>query len=129
MQNRSYNILLVGETTAGKTCLLNRMIENYYDPFVMVTRGASFVSKKFIFNTRTIKVDFWDLGGNEKFRTLNKFYHKNGDVVLLVYNITVRSSFEEIKNYHYQNSKTLAKDASMIITSLFFSIYLSWKCM
>ena len=116
MENPSYKILLVGETTAGKTCLLNRMIENYYDPFVMITRGASVASKKFIFNTRTIKVDFWDLGGYEKFRTLNKFYHKNGDVVLLVYNITVRSSFEEIKNYHYQNSKTLAKDASMIIT-------------
>ena len=129
MENPSYKILLVGETTAGKTCLLNRIIENNYDPFVKVTRVASVSSKKIVTNTKIIQLDFWDTGGVEKFRSLNKIFHKNTDIVLLVYNITVRRSFEEIKNYHYQNSKSLAENASMIITSLFYSIYFSWKCM
>lgn len=127
MENRSYKILLIGEAGVGKTCLIKRIKYNSFNPNEIATIGTSSESKEIIINTKTIKLDFWDTAGFERYRSVNRIFHKNCDVVLLVYNITIRSSFEEIKNYHYQNSKTLAKDASMIITSLFFSIYLSWN--
>ena len=127
MENRSYKILLIGEAGVGKTCLINRIKYNSFNPNEMATMITSSVSKEIIINTKTIKLDFWDTAGFEKYRSVNRMFHKNKDVVLLIYKITDRNSFDNIKSYHYQNSKTLAKDASMIITSLFLSIYLSWN--
>ena len=48
---------------------------------------------------KNIKFDIWDTAGQEKFRSLTKIFYKDAAVAILVYDITRKSSFEEITNY------------------------------
>lgn len=129
MENPSYRVLLVGETTAGKTCILNRIVNQEFREDTMDTINM-FYSKEIVTNNnKKINLEFWDTPGHEKDRSLNKIFHRDVDVVLLVYNVTKRESFEEIKSYHYQNSKHLAVNACKVINIYINSIYLSRKCL
>ena len=56
-----------------------------------------------------------DTAGEEKFRSINASYYRKADCCLLVYDITNRKSFEEIKNYYNQNIKEQCKKNIKII--------------
>ena len=46
-----------------------------------------------------MKLDIWDTAGQERYRSVTKMFYKDADVALLVYDITSKKSFEELKNY------------------------------
>ena len=48
---------------------------------------------------QSIKFEIWDTAGQEKYRALAKVFYKNAAVCILVYDITRRTSFEELKKY------------------------------
>ena len=48
---------------------------------------------------QSIKYEIWDTAGQEKYRSLAKVFYKNASVCILVYEITRKSSFEELKKY------------------------------
>ena len=45
-------------------------------------------------------VSIYDTLGQEKFHALNEFYYKGADAIVLVYDISNRKSFEEIREYY-----------------------------
>lgn len=47
----------------------------------------------------------WDTAGQEKYRAMAKIFYKDANAVIFVFDITRRNSFEEIKNYWYQQIK------------------------
>ena len=110
----SIKAVILGEPGVGKTCIANRLVNNDYKECEPTT-GASY-SKKVIFYSnfnRSIKFDIWDTAGQEKYRSMNKIFYKDAKVALLVYDITRKSSFEEIKNYWVDQLKEHAnKDIS-----------------
>lgn len=57
----------------------------------------------------------YDTCGAEKFKSINSSYYKNANAILLVYDITEQSSFEEVKNYYCQTIKELCKKDIPII--------------
>ena len=73
-----------------------------FDDSLTSTTVVEFVSKELNFNGRNIKYDIWDTAGQEKYRALAKIFYLNSNVIILVYDITNRNSFEEIKNYWYK---------------------------
>ena len=58
----------------------------------------------------SIKYEIWDTAGQEKYRALAKVFYKNAAVCILVYNITRKSSLEEIKNYRIKEAKEYASE-------------------
>ena len=46
-----------------------------------------------------VKLQIWDTAGQEKYRSMNKIFYKDAKVAILVYDITRKSSFEEVTNY------------------------------
>lgn len=106
-------LVLLGEAGVGKTCIANSFISNEFkqtNPNV----GTHF-SQKIVYNKtteKTIRFDIWDTAGQEKFRALNKIFYKDARAVLLVYDITNKSSFLEIKNYWLAQMKENLKEPS-----------------
>ena len=99
---QSYKVVLVGESGVGKTSIINYFIYGKFDNKVISSISVSFVSKKMNINGRQIKFDIWDTAGQEKYRSLSKIFYTNSNVAILVYDITNRRSFEEIKNYWHK---------------------------
>ena len=100
-------IVLLGDGGVGKTCIISRYISGTYDKSSAATNGASFCSKKVKFDQlgKTLLLDIWDTAGQERYRALTKFFYKDAAGCILVYDITKRKTFENLKNYWYQQLK------------------------
>ena len=100
-------IVLLGDGGVGKTCIISRYISGTYDNSSAATNGASFCSKSVNFDKlgKSLLLDIWDTAGQEKYRALTKFFYKEAAVCILVYDITKKTTFENIKSYWYQQLK------------------------
>ena len=99
-------IVLVGESGVGKTCIINRFVDNVFDPSVKTTIASSFSTRCEKYNDKLIEMNVWDTIGQEKYRSFTNLFFKNANIVILVYDITNKKSFEEIKNYWYKEAKS-----------------------
>ena len=94
-------VVLIGKSTVGKTSIILRYTSNIFREAALSTQGANFVTKKVDFPQykKTIKFEIWDTAGQERYRSLAKMFYNNASACILVYDITYRDSFEDIKNY------------------------------
>ena len=109
---KTCKVVLLGESGVGKTCIISRYTNNTFEENIMSTTGASYCGKAMTFDEyggKTIKFEIWDTAGQEKYRALTKIFYKDAAVAILVYDITRRKSFDEIKNYWYNQIKESGK--------------------
>ena len=103
----SCKAVIVGDSGVGKTCLLARYISNKFDKDSISTACPTFVTKELEFSdiNKKLNLDIWDTAGQELYKTLSKLFYKEAAIGILVYDITNRVSFENIKNYWYDELK------------------------
>ena len=101
-KNAKFKIALLGDSTVGKTSIIKRLINNDFKENQLSTIGTEQ-------NTKTIKLNenseeeilctlqIFDTAGQEKFRSITPNYIKNADGIVLVFDLTNSSSFENIK--------------------------------
>ncbi|XP_071117161.1 ras-related protein Rab-1A-like isoform X2 [Haliotis cracherodii] len=82
----TFKILIIGDSGVGKSALLLRFTENTY-----LER----------FNT-TIGVDFWDTSGQERFRAITSSYYRNIHGIIIMYDITSQTSFNNLERWLHQ---------------------------
>ena len=97
-------VVLLGDSGVGKTCIISRYISGNFDPNSASTNGASYASKNVTFENsgKSLMLDIWDTAGQEKYKALTKFFYKDAAVAILVYDITLRQSFDNLKEYWYK---------------------------
>jgi len=96
--------VLLGETAVGKTCLIDRFVNNKFKPNFVSTMVGCYSSKDIFYEklNRKIKFEIWDTAGQEDYRSINKIFYQNASVAILVFDITRKGTFEELKNYWYR---------------------------
>jgi small GTP-binding protein len=97
-------VVIIGESGVGKTCIISRFINDTFNPGQVPTLSASFVEKNIEFKEydgKAIKFLIWDTAGQERFRSIGKIFYNDAKAIIMVYDITNEKSFEEIKNYWY----------------------------
>jgi small GTP-binding protein len=113
-------VVLLGESGVGKTSIIAQFTSGKFDPDCVTSLSAQFISKTIEFENlqKAIKFDIWDTAGQEKYRALAKIFYKDAKVIILVYDITDKNSFEELKNYWYEMvSSNADKDAMIAIVA------------
>ena len=100
----SCKIVLLGESGVGKTCIISRYINQVFEGNTISTNGASYAAKTLHFEDydKSLEVEIWDTAGQEQYRSLTKIFYKDATAAILVYDITRKKSFDEIKNYWYK---------------------------
>lgn len=92
-----FKIILLGSISVGKTAILSRYISNEFNEKYQCTIRSEFKVKIInLNNSQQAKLNIWDTCGDEKFRSITKQYYRNAHGILLVYDITDRTSFENI---------------------------------
>ena len=94
--------ILVGNSGVGKTSIISRYL-NKFNPREKTTIGASFTNKLEVINNNKILFEIWDTAGQEKFRSINSIFYQDAYICLLVYDITDKKSFEDLKTYWYDS--------------------------
>ena len=101
MTDEEIKVILIGESGTGKTSLINAAIGLQFKENLESTTINSFSSKKVKINGKEYVLNLWDTIGQEKFRSLTKIFVKDSKIVLLVYDITRKQTFDEL-NFWYK---------------------------
>ena len=109
-------VVLLGEAGVGKTCIISQFISGIFDPDTISSLSAQFITKTLDYKkyNKSLKFEIWDTAGQERFRSLAKIFYKDAKVICLVYDITSKRSFEELKNFWYEQQTKLNVDGDPI---------------
>ena len=116
-EEHNFKVVLVGETGVGKTSIISQFIDQVFEEELQTSTGGSFSSKEIFFdNGKSLKLEIWDTAGQERYRSLTKIFYKNSSCAILVYDITKKPTFDELKNYWIGQIKESApKDIMLAI--------------
>jgi len=92
-------ILTIGESGVGKSSLIQRFVEDRFDPEMAATIGVDFRIRSINIEDKLVKLAIWDTAGQERFRTLTPSYYRGGQGMILVYDVSCRSSFENLEHW------------------------------
>ena len=109
-------VVLLGEPGVGKTCIINRFSYDKYNDRTVSSISAQFITKTIDIKSvnKSIRYEIWDTAGQEKFHSLAKIFYKDAKVICLVYDITLKESFEKMKSYWYEQEVLLNADGQPI---------------
>ena len=94
-----FKVVLIGDTSVGKTNILSKYLNNEFDPDSKATVGVEFGTKDFKIENNIVKVQIWDTAGQERYRSITNAYYKGAKGSLLVYDITNPKSFENLDRW------------------------------
>ena len=108
-------LAFIGQSTVGKTSLITQYTKKTFADTYLSTIGADQIIKELkLENGLNVKLNIWDTAGQERFRSVNAIFLKGAQIVIMVYDITKRDTFEEIKNYWYNNIKNIIDKDTII---------------
>ena len=94
-----FKIVLIGDSSVGKTNILSKYLSNEFDPDSKATVGVEFGTKNFKIENNIVKVQIWDTAGQERYRSITNAYYKGAKGSLLVYDITNQKTFESLDKW------------------------------
>jgi len=112
----NYKLLLVGDANVGKSSLMQRFISkdvklsDVYAP----TIGVDFKVHRMFLKERSINLQLWDSSGQAKFKSIVSSYFKGAAGAILVYDVTDKDSFKNLKLW-LKDVETVAKDVTFMV--------------
>ncbi|EGR29423.1 Ras family protein, putative [Ichthyophthirius multifiliis] len=108
-------ILIIGNSNVGKTCMVMRYCENQFTNEFYATIGVDFKTKNLQIDDKIIKLQIWDTAGQDRFRTITNNYYRGANGILIVYDITDRDSFQNVKQWMYEIEKNAKENVQKIL--------------
>lgn len=97
--NLEYKIITLGDSSVGKTSIINRFINDTFDEELPPTLGIKHTFKTLEINNTKVKLSVIDTNGQEKYRSLSVSYFRHADVVLFIFNLNEPLSFNNIQEW------------------------------
>ena len=108
-------ILLLGDSTVGKTTLILKYVDGFFPTVHVATIGVEFKKKKINIEGININLQIWDTAGQERFRGVTKTFLKGADGIIYVYDITNKNSFENLKTWINTAEESISDFKTIIV--------------
>jgi small GTP-binding protein len=102
-------IVLIGDTSVGKSSILFRFADDRFDGNYVITIGVEYREKVVELpdppgvaaaqNDRHVRLQVWDTAGQERFRTIAPAYYRRALGVMIVFDLTNRKSFDSVEQW------------------------------
>ena len=96
-----YKLILIGPSAVGKTSLLDRFIHNKFSQSYKLTIGVDFMNKDVTIGDSTIKLNIWDIGGQDRFKAVRKSFYSGASGALLIFDLTRTATYEGVIDKWY----------------------------
>ena len=97
-KDKTFKVIVIGDTSVGKTAIVNRYIkEEFYDD-IQSTIGADYTSKVVRLDKGSVKLNIWDISGHERYGSLFSVFFREAKGCFIVYDISKKKSFENLEN-------------------------------
>ena len=94
-----FKLIVVGDINTGKSSILNRFTKNVFEEHYQSTIGLDFISKNYTIHNQEVRLVLYDTAGQEKFRSLIPMYIREAQIILLIYDISNKNSFNSIPKW------------------------------
>ncbi|KAF3450377.1 hypothetical protein FNV43_RR06457 [Rhamnella rubrinervis] len=94
-----FKLLLIGDSSVGKSCLLLRFADDSYVDSYISTIGVDFKIRTVELDGKTVKLQIWDTAGQERFRTITSSYYRGAHGIIIVYDVSEMESFNNVKQW------------------------------
>jgi len=94
-----FKLVLLGESSVGKSSLVLRFVKGQFLDFQDSTIGAAFLTQTVCLDETTVKFEIWDTAGQERYHSLAPMYYRGAQAAIVVYDITNQDSFVRAKNW------------------------------
>ena len=106
-------IILLGDSGTGKTSLINIYEGKNFTEETTTTIGFQYIRDEMEFNNKKYQIHIWDTAGQEKFRSVSKIYFKGADIIIFVYDISKKESFQSLVNFWVDYVKSLTNEEAV----------------
>uniref|UniRef100_A0A3P8SA53 Calcium release activated channel regulator 2A n=1 Tax=Amphiprion percula TaxID=161767 RepID=A0A3P8SA53_AMPPE len=95
--DRLFKVVLVGNSSVGKTSLLRSFCEGRFHPSTTATVGIDYSVKTLTLDNMQVAMQLWDTAGQERYRSITKQFFRKADGVVVMYDVTVEESFKAVQ--------------------------------
>uniref|UniRef100_A0A670I8R7 Ras-related protein Rab-7b n=1 Tax=Podarcis muralis TaxID=64176 RepID=A0A670I8R7_PODMU len=92
-------LIIIGTLGVGKTSLLHRYVHKKFYEDYRTTLGASILTKMVVVDSSPLKLQIWDTGGQERFRSMVSTFYKGSDGCMLAFDVTDMDSFQSLDDW------------------------------
>lgn len=110
-----FKLLLIGNSGVGKSCILMRYADNSFTENFFNTIGVDFKIKTITLNDQVIKMQIWDTAGQDRFRTLTSSYYRGAHGIIIVYDVTNRDSFDNVRQWMQEIEKFASENVNKLL--------------
>ena len=103
-------LIVVGNQGTGKSCILNRFINETFEENYEATIGLDFQSKNITIHDQDVRLIIYDTAGQEKFRSLIPMYIREAQIILFIYDISDEESFNSIPKWIQEVKEVLKEE-------------------
>ena len=90
----SFKVIMLGDSTVGKTSLLTQLVHNVFNTDPKTTIGGTFVEKMLETSKGTVKLQLWDTAGQEQYRCLVPIYSRGASAAVIVFDVSKPKTFD-----------------------------------
>jgi small GTP-binding protein len=90
-------LLIIGDSTVGKTSILYRYSEDKFNAQHLATVGIDFYTKDEKMLNKVVRVKIWDTAGQERYKSLTNAFFRNANGIILVYDVNNLETFDNLK--------------------------------
>lgn len=94
-----FKVILIGDSSTGKTSMIQRFINNTFEDKHLNTIGVDFFMRACDIEKHHIKLQIWDTAGTEKYRSISSSYYRGSHAAFIVFDLTCRNTFENVRNW------------------------------
>jgi Ras-related protein Rab-1A len=95
----SFKLLLVGNSSVGKSSILLRYADNIFFENTESTIGVDLKLRTHTIDEQLIKLFVWDTAGQDKFKTIVSAYYKGAKVIMFVFDVTDEKSLQDVNGW------------------------------
>jgi Ras-related protein Rab-2A len=99
MTSQKVKVIIIGDSTCGKSSLLRQFVDRRFEPAQDMTIGVDLGFKTVTLQQRPVKLQIWDTSGQEVFNNITRVYYRGAHVILLVYDIANEQSYMHCKHW------------------------------
>ena len=110
-----FKVLLIGDSSVGKTSVLLRYVDDTFNPEFQTTIGVDFKISTFQLNGKIIKLQLWDTAGQDRFKNIVASYYRGAHGIILVFDITSSMSFQSVSRWYDEAQNYLQKSVPKLL--------------
>ena len=111
----SLKVMVLGDAGTGKTSLIKRYVHNFFTDHHKTTVGVDYHLAQLFIGAQNVRLQMWDIAGQERYGHMSRVYYKNSVGAILVYDVSRPITFESVSRWKEEiDNRVLLPDGSPI---------------